>query len=65
MQHHVIYWAFGKREADVDDAGLAALQRREARSEIYLEFVDGQRRPQAWDGERHRWIPADMTAPAA
>ena len=59
MRHHVIYWTFGKREADVDDGELLALRRREQRGEIYLEFVDGERRPLAWNGELHRWIPPD------
>ena len=58
MQHHVIYWAFGKREADVDDEELVALRRRQDRGEIYLEFVDGDLRRLTWDGERHRWVPS-------
>jgi hypothetical protein len=58
MRHHVIYWRIAKREEDVDDAGLAALLREEARGEVYIEFVDGQRRVLTWDDDRHRWIAA-------
>jgi hypothetical protein len=69
MQHHVIFWAFGKREADVGDEELRALRDREGRGEIYLEFVDGHRRSLVWDGERHRWnrsVAAALTeAPTA
>ena len=47
-----------KREVDVDDAGLAALREREADDELYVELVDGERQPHAWDPEHHRWAPA-------
>ena len=56
MTHHVIFWQMAKREADVDDAGLAALLHREERGEAYVEFLDGERRQLTWDADGHRWV---------
>jgi hypothetical protein len=55
MEHHVIYWRLARFEAQLDDAALGALWRREQLGEVYIEFVDGSRRRLAWDGRRHRW----------
>jgi hypothetical protein len=56
MLHHVIYWRMAKRETDVDDEQLADLCDRERRSDVYVEFVDGERRPHVWDVDKHRWL---------
>ena len=55
MKHHVIFWQMARREADVDDAELAALLHQEERGEAYVEFLDGKRRRLTWDDGLHRW----------
>jgi hypothetical protein len=65
MLHHVIYWRMARREADVDDSELAELLQLERRSEGYVEFVDGRRRPLTWDDDRHRWVATKMDEHAA
>jgi hypothetical protein len=55
MRHHVVYWKMARREVDVDDAELAALQRDERLHEVYIEFLDGQRLPLCWDVRTGRW----------
>jgi hypothetical protein len=64
MRHHVIFWRMAKREADVEDVELAALLREEERGDIYVEFLDGRRRPLTWDNDRHRWIAGYQLAAA-
>jgi hypothetical protein len=65
MHHHVIYWRMARREADVDEAELATLLHLERRSEAYVEFLDGRRRPLIWDDDRHRWVATGMDEHAA
>lgn len=65
MLHHVIYWHMARREADVDDAKLAALLHLERRGETYVEFLDGRRRPLTWDDDHHRWIPTRVDTDTA
>ena len=64
MGHHVIFWRMARREADVEDFELAALLREEERGDIYVEFLDGRRRPPTWDDDRHRWIAGHQPAAA-
>ena len=65
MMHHVIFWQMAKREADVDDAELAALLHREERGEAYVEFLDGERRQLIWEADRHRWVAPRLYQEAA
>ena len=65
MRHHVIYWKMARRETDVGDDELAALLSQEERGEVFVEFLDGQRRTLRWDDERHRWVPASLGRSAA
>jgi hypothetical protein len=48
----------------VEDVELAALLREEERGDIYVEFLDGRRRPLTWDDDRHRWIAGYQPAAA-
>jgi hypothetical protein len=66
MTHEVIFWRLGKRQADVDDEELRALLGREARSEVYVEFVDGRRLRHMQDDNDHRWVrvPAEHATAA-
>jgi hypothetical protein len=65
MRHHIVYWKMAKRELDVDEAELAELRELEARGEVYIEFLDGERLPHTWDPEAHRWVPAILERTAA
>lgn len=66
MTHNVTYWRLARRQADVDDYQLRALLGREAREEVYVEFVDGRRLRHTKDDDDHRWIrvPAEHAASA-
>ena len=55
MDHHIVYWRLGRRESDVTDAQLAALQAEEDRGNLYIEFIDGRRLPLVWDHETSHW----------
>jgi hypothetical protein len=55
MDHHIVYWKLARREADVTDAQLAALQTEEDRGELYIEFLDGRRLPLVWEHEASHW----------
>ncbi len=59
MNHRVIYWAMAKRTVDVDDEALGALRRRERLDEVYIEFIDGVRRPLAWNDVDRTWMVAE------
>ncbi len=61
MRHYIVYWRMAKREADVDDAELALLREQERRGEVYIEFLDGMRRPLTWNAAGHRWVPKAAT----
>jgi hypothetical protein len=56
MRHHIIYWKMSRREADVDNAQLAALREEERLGELYIEFLDGERLPPTWDDEARHWV---------
>lgn len=67
MRHHIVYWKMVRREADVDDAALEAMLEEERRGEVYIEYLDGRRRPLAWDHAAHHWIvstPEEVTVAA-
>ena len=66
MTHDVIFWRLGKRQVDVDDEELRALLGREARSEVYVEYVDGRRLRHTQDDDDYRWVrvPAERSAAA-
>lgn len=66
MRHHVVYWKMARREADVDDVELASLREQERRRELYIEFLNGERRPLDWDARTGRWhVARPVPEPAA
>jgi hypothetical protein len=65
MMHHIVFWKMSKREADVEDAELAELRRRERRGELFIEFLDGERLPHVWDTDHHTWVEVTEVAAAA
>lgn len=65
MTHDVIFWRLGKRQVDVDDEELRALLGREARSEVYVEYVDGRRLRHAQDDDDYRWVHVPGKHPTA
>ena len=62
MRHHIVYWRRARREADVDGTHLTDLREQEARGELYIEFLDGERLAPRWDDVGHRWV-AGTTGP--
>jgi hypothetical protein len=59
MHHRVIYWAMAKRTVDIDHEALETLRRRERLGEVYIEFLDGVRRPLAWNDVDRMWMVAE------
>jgi hypothetical protein len=59
MRHHVVYWKMARREADVDDAELESLREEQARREVYIEFLDGERLPLSWDVRTGLWFAGE------
>lgn len=55
MRHNIVYWKMERREAEVDDLELARLREQERHGELYLEFLDGVRRPLNWDHDTGHW----------